>query len=153
MKADKTKLAEVQRPLGETLYAMKMLHAKVGGNGQWSKLLRELHVSRATADRLVNRFADSKGLLVKRLNESISEPSEVQLSKLAFHVWEKCEKVLTTYRSRYDFVRCLLYKSGLAYDLHERGVLLFEPGFEPPKPEVIASEPRSATGDGYEDVL
>jgi hypothetical protein len=117
--------------LGQMFFQLKSILAKPGRNGGWSSWLAERNISRATADRLVVRFARSRGLYNRLPHEASPEPTELQIKALCANIWPRCEKTLTTPQSRYAFLQCFLYRSGLAHDLHEHGTFLYEPGHEP----------------------
>jgi hypothetical protein len=158
IQAERTKMLAVGQSLGELLYAMKALLASTGRSGRWSAYLRANKFSRATADRLVSQFAASKGLSPKRLNEAIqTEPTESEISKLFASLWPRCEKVLTTHRSRYAFLRCFVGHSGLAHDWQEGGILVHETTCVPSEEQAVLTSvqenelPSIADPDG--DVL
>lgn len=154
VKSEQTRQRAVGNTLGQLLYRMKAILSTPGRGGKWSKWLRERQISRASGDRWVQRYVDFFHLSSESTHEAIPEPSEAQINALFASVWPRCEKTLTTPRSRFDFLRCFFFRSGLVYDFNERGILLYEPGFEPQRPEVVASEPQTITAnDKYGDVL
>jgi hypothetical protein len=111
---------------------MKRLLVTPGRNGKWSAWLKERKISRATADRLVIRYAQAFGLINESTHEAIQpEPSEAEIGRLFAALWLRCEKTLTTDSSRYEFLRCYLYRSGLAHEWQNNGILVYEPGHEP----------------------
>lgn len=128
VKAEKTKLTQVGKSLGETLFAMKMLYVRVGRNGRWSSLLREIRMNRATADRLVNRYAESKGLPVNRLSEAATFlPPDAEVSRLTAALWPKIEKALHSPLAYYWFVSALAEKSGLEMSSSPEGITILDP--------------------------
>jgi hypothetical protein len=144
----------VGNTLGQLLHHMKALLVTPGRNGKWSGWLKERGISRATADRLVIRYAQAHNLLNEFARESIQEPSEIEIGRLFADIWGRCEKTLTTPRSRFDFLRCYLFRSGLKYDFSELGILLYEPGSEPvPAAAAHDDTTHHGLGDNYEDVL
>ena len=155
IKAEQFRQRALGNTLGQLLHAVKRILVSPGRMGRWSGWLKERKISRATADRMVNRYSEAFNLLGESAHESTPpEPTEIQINKLLADVWPRLEKALTTERSRYEFMRCYLYRSGLNYDWRDDGIMIFEPGHRPQEPEVIASEPQTATGDGeYGDVL
>jgi hypothetical protein len=152
IKTEQFRQRSIGNSLGELLHRMKAILASPGKMGKWSGWLRAMRIPRASADRWVQRYVEAFHLSSEAPRGSVHEASEAEIGKLFAFVWPRCEKVLTTEWARYQFVRCLLFRSGLVYDFNERGILLYEPGFEPQEPEVIASEPHTVTGDD-EDVL
>jgi len=155
IKAEQFRQRCVGNTLGQLLLSMKRILVAIGRNGKWSGWLKERGISRATADRLVIRYAQAHNLLDESAHEQIQEPTEVEIGRLFAALWPRMEKVLTTERSRYEFLRCFLYRSGLAYDWQDNGIMTFEPGHEPAP---VATEhdggtTRHGLGDRYEDVL
>jgi hypothetical protein len=104
---------------------------------------------------LVIRYAQAHNLLDESAHEQIQEPTEVEIGRLFAALWPRMEKVLTTERSRYEFVRCFLFRSGLTYDFTENGIITYQPGLEPApaSSENDGGTTRHGLGDEYEDVL
>jgi hypothetical protein len=96
---------------------------------------------------MVNRYIEAFHLSPESPREALQEPTEFDICKLFAAVWQRCEKTLTTPRSRYDFLRCYLFRSGLQYDFSERGILLYEPGLEP----MPAATENDGAGHGLDD--
>ena len=138
IKGERQCIRGLDKKLGQLFFQMKMHLAKPGRGGGWSSWLAERKISRATADRLVNRFAKSRGLYDQLAHEAVSEePTEIQINTLFAAVWPRLERKLCTPRSRFDFLRCIIFRSGLAYEWQDNGILTYEPGFEPVRePEV-----------------
>jgi hypothetical protein len=160
MEVDGKGFRSVNRTLGQLLYLMKSLLARPGRNGQWSSWLAQRKISRATADRLVNRFA--KSINVKLPHEAITEqePTELEIGKLFFAIWRRCENKLSTPRSRYNFLSILISHSGLDHECRGNGVFLFDPAHiaAPEQPQTIFSPQETVSGfehgdDLYGDVL
>lgn len=63
--------------------------------------------------------------------------------------------MLTTSQSRYDFLRCITFRTRLKYKWEDDGIFIYEPGFEPAQePVAIIPVQESRTIDGeYGDVL
>lgn len=155
IKGERQCIRGLDQKLSQTLYQMKSMLSKPGRNGGWSSWLAERGISRATADRLSNRFAKSRGL-DKLLHEAIQdEPTESEIGTLFAAVWPRLERKLTTPSSRFQFLRCVIHRSGLTYDWQDNGIMTFEPGHEPvPAPtDHDGGTTRHGLGDGYEDVL
>lgn len=130
IKVEKSKLIAVGNSLGELLYAMKNLLASPGRNGGWSRFLREQHINRATADRLVTRYANSVNPPLELPHEAISEPTEADVQKLFASVWPKLEKKLTTNRAVYQFIAHLLQYTAYPQQSDETGILVLNPDSE-----------------------
>lgn len=144
----------VTNTLGQLLFTMKRNLSICGRAGKWSKWLRERRIPRASADRMVARYAEAFHLMTEIDSEAIPEPTEAQINALFASVWPRLNKTLTTPRSRYEFLRCFLYRSGLCYDWRDDGIMIFEPGHQPQGSEVIASEQQTMTADDQDgDVL
>jgi hypothetical protein len=138
IKGERQCIRGIDSKLGQMMFQMKLILAKPGRGGGWSSWLVERGISRATADRLVNRFAKSRGLYDQLSHEAVSaEPTEIQINTLFASVWPRIERRLPTPRARYDFLRCYLYRSGLAHEWQNNGILVYEPGHEAaPAPSV-----------------
>lgn len=113
VKVERSKLLEVGSSLGELLYAMKRLLAICGRAGRWSAFLRENRIGRASADRLVSKFAAAKGLTQELTHRAISEPNDGQISTMAHRTCDRVESKLPSQRSRYMFVHCMAALLGL----------------------------------------
>jgi hypothetical protein len=132
IKSEQFRQRAVGNSLGQLLHAMKRILVSPGRNGKWSGWLKERKISRATADRLVIRYAQAFNLLDKPLSESIKpEPTEIEIGRLFAALWPRMETLLTTDSSRYEFLRCYLYRSGLNHQWQDDGILVYEPGHEP----------------------
>lgn len=144
----KVDMRSMDATLSEMLYTMKAVLSKPGRGGGWSAWLKKRSIPRATADRLVARYAHSVNP-DKRLNESIpDEPTETELGKLASGVWGRVESKLPTGRSRYNFIRCLVGLAGVGYQYTESGVLLQDPdhvGEHESQPAAPAPDMATAT--------
>jgi hypothetical protein len=143
IKSEQYRQRSVANSLGQLLHRMKAILATPGRCGKWSKWLKERQIPRASADRYVNRYAEAFHLSSELPHESIQhEPTEVEISKLFALIWPRCEKVLTTRRSRFEFLQCFLYRSGLTYDFTENGITVYEPDFEPAGVPEIVTPPQ-----------
>jgi len=158
IKTDQKGMRSVDASLGQMLYSMKSLLARPGRGGNWSPWLKERGIARATADRLVLRFAKSRNLIEKPAHEQLSEPTEAEIGKLFAAIWSRCEAKLPTAHSRYEFIRCWIVRSGLACEYQPGGILITNPAniASPKESEPAASPqepPRGAEGLEYGDVL
>ena len=127
----KTETRGFETTMGEMLFTMKAVLSRPGRGGGWSSWLKQRGIPRASADRMVLRFAATQPP-GESTHESIqAEPSEVEIGKLFAALWPRCEKVLITPRSRYDFLRCFLFRSGLIHEWRDNGILIYEPGTKP----------------------
>jgi hypothetical protein len=122
----KTELKAIRQRLGERLYEMKQILARPGRNGQWSPWLKQQKISRATADRLVQRFgANLPGC--ESTHESIPGPSKETAEKLAKSVWQRFGKLLTTDESVILFIDRIAELSGVGHERREEGLMIFSP--------------------------
>lgn len=137
----------IDATLGQMFFNLKLILAKPGRNGGWSSWLAEHNISRSTADRLVRRFAKAHGINDKLSHDPISEPTEVEVSKLSATVWRRVEGTLTTPRSRYDFLRCLMLRFGLTGTAQEHGVLLLDPDYVNEEESLTLYASTTGTGD------
>jgi hypothetical protein len=112
-------LHSLRAELGKKLSAMKALLAKPGRNGQWSAWLKQNHISRATADRLVLRYDRSLHPESSCLTESITEPTEEEIKALLEKIVPKLRKALPTKTSAYKFIELLA--SSLVLESWETG--------------------------------
>jgi hypothetical protein len=136
---DRRGMRSVNASLGQMLYNLKAILSRPGRNGQWSAWLKENGIARATADRLVVRFARSIATKPNCLSEStIPEPTEVEIGRLVAAVWDKIEKKLTTPSSLYNFFCCLSGRSSLICEYRPGGILVFDPAHTTlEKPETV----------------
>ncbi len=155
VQTEQTRQRSVGNSLGQLLHRMKAILASPGRMGKWSKWLREHRIPRASADRWVQRYSEIFHLSSESPNESIQpEPTEIQINALFASVWPRMEKTLTTPRSRFDFLRCFLFRSGLTYRWQDDGITIFEPGREPQEPEVVTpAQVTKSADDENGDVL
>ena len=126
VKKTKADLKAIRERLSERLYELKQLLARPGRNGQWSAWLKERKISRATADRLVQRYgANLPGY--ESPHEAISNPSEDTAEKLARVVWSRFRKVLSSEESVIHFIDCIADLSGVGHEQRAEGLLIFKP--------------------------
>src|ERR1017187_5554134 len=122
----KGELKAIRELLSERLYELKQLLARPGRCGQWSSWLKERKISRATADRLVQRYgANLPGY--ESPQEAISNPSKDTAEKVAKDVWSRFGKVLTTEDSVIDFIVRIAEFAGVAHEKRAEGLLIFKP--------------------------
>ncbi len=155
IKGHRTGIRKLDGALGQLLFNAKLLLAKPGRNGGWSSWLAERKIARATADRLVIRFAKSRDIDLKSTRESINEPSEVEISKLVCTIAKRIEDKLTTQRSRYDLVCGLAHRLGLIITSDDAGLHIADPSApvtEPPVQEPLAAA-SSVEADAYHQVF
>jgi hypothetical protein len=151
-KSERTKMLHVGNSLGELLHAAKALLATVGRSGRWSAYLRQLGINRCSADRLVARFAEAKGLTEKPPHRAVSEPSDTEISKLAHRVLQRVESKLPSARSRYDLIRCLTYLFELEYQYENAGLLVRD-RYHTERGAVISAPEASPTPEFKSEVL
>jgi hypothetical protein len=126
VKKTKEELKAIRELLSERLYELKQVLARPGRNGQWSAWLKERKISRATADRLVQRYgANLPGF--ESPHEAISNPSEDTAEKLARVVWSRFRKVLTSEESVIQFIDRIAELSGVGHEQRAEGLVIFKP--------------------------
>jgi hypothetical protein len=136
-------LKAIRQRLGESLYQMKQLLARPGRAGQWRSFLAARGIPRSNGDRYVREYSKSIAPTQSCSTEaSFHEPTEAELGSLFAAIWPKLERRLTTSRARYDFVRCIAFRSGLKYDWQDNGLFIYEPGHERQVPESTTATPR-----------
>jgi len=126
VKKTKADLKAIRERLSERLYELKQLLARPGRNGQWSAWLKERKISRATADRLVQRYgANLPGN--ESPHEANSNPSEDTAEKLARVVWSRFRKVLDTHETVVRFLASIAEISGVGHEQRAEGLVIFKP--------------------------
>jgi hypothetical protein len=124
VKKTKEELKEIRERLSERLFQMKQLLARPGRNGQWSAWLKERRISRASADRLVQRFAATlPGYELP--HESIPRTSNEAAEELARGLWPSFRKALTTNESVVQFFGWIAKISGVPHQWREEGLLVY----------------------------
>jgi hypothetical protein len=135
--------------LGQLLYHVKVLVAKPGRNGGWSSWLEERKIHRTTADRLIVRFARSRGIELPHVADSnvVAEPHEGQISTLAVGTAQRVERKLPSARSRFNFIDILAHRLGLTTERRTTGVHIADPDLPIPEPPAPEAQDFSATGE------
>ena len=129
VKKTKEELKAIRQLLSERLYELKQLLARPGRCGQWSSWLKERKISRATADRLVQRYgANLPGY--ESPHEAISNPSEDTAEKLAQSVWLRFRKTLATDEAVIDFIGYIAELSGVGHEQRAEGLVIFKPALK-----------------------
>jgi hypothetical protein len=104
----------------------------------------------------VQRFATSLPKSEESAHEAVSEPTEAEIGKLLGAIWPRIKRTLTTPGSIYDFIGCVVTRSGVACEYRRDGILVFNPAYTPAQPEVVAPQvipTTDLTDDDYGDVL
>lgn len=141
MKETNQKAQEVRQHLGKLLFHLKQVLAKPGRLGQWSSFLKEHSISRATADRLVQKHERSLSPDGNRLAESIPEPTEEQIQTILNKVAPKLRRVLRTPASAYRFVDLLSGSfEGLERRVTEEGFVVLRPAQHTAAVESVPAE-------------
>lgn len=115
----RTELKAIRERLSGRLYEMKQLLARRGCGGQWSAWLKERKLSRATADRLVQRFAATLP------GHESSHESIEDVEKLAKTVWQRVQKLLTSDEAVIAFITHIADLAGIACEGRQEGLLIF----------------------------
>jgi len=126
VKKTKEELKAIRERLSKRLYEMKLLLSRPGRCGQWSPWLKERHISRATADRLVQRFAATLPGF-ETPHEAISALPIDAAEELAKGLWPSLKKVLRTNESVIQFIACVADISGVHHEKCPDGLLIFNP--------------------------
>lgn len=126
VKKTKAELKAIRERLSERLYEMKQLLARPGRNGQWSAWLKEHKISRASADRLVQRFAATLPGHESPHEAASSQPIGTA-EELARGVWPSFRKVLSTHQAVVEFLGCIAEISGVPHEWREEGLVIFNP--------------------------
>jgi hypothetical protein len=88
----RTELEGLRYQLGERLSEYKSLLVRTGRNGKWMGFLRQAHIPRTTADRLVTKWQQP----VKRTTGAFKAPSNAEIGQMVKKLALKLERVLTT---------------------------------------------------------
>ena len=110
-KTSAAELRRIRQELGRKLFECKQLLARPGRGGEWSSWLKDRGISRATADRWVNRYAESIGQSDNRLTDAI--PAEDAIEKLLNDFVKKTKPLLPGDHDRYRFSYRFTKKLGL----------------------------------------
>jgi hypothetical protein len=121
MNIQRAEVRKADATLGELLFRMKRKLARMGRNGGWSAWLRQNGISRASADRLVLGFAESRGLTDELSHREFIEPLQGNVCIAAHRTCDRLEAMLNTPRSRMIFIQVLADLLDLEVDL-EGGV-------------------------------
>ena len=106
IRGEKTGLRAVDHSLGQMLYRLKPILARPGRNGGWSSWLKKRGIPRASADRLVQRFAAHLPKQGESPQEAITEPTQQVIERLLTALWPRIEKTLTTSADPATAPRC-----------------------------------------------
>jgi hypothetical protein len=60
-------------------------------------------------------------------------------------VWPRIEETWTTPRSVYEFVGCIVTRSGIACEYKREGILLFDPDILPAQAPELVTLPQDST--------
>jgi len=129
IKSQAENLRSLRAELGKKLTEMKQSLARPGRSGQWSAWLKEREISRATADRLVNKHERSFHPELNCLNEAIQEPTEEQIQSLFGKIAPKLNRVLRTPTSVYRFIDLLASSFALDRKESEQGFIVLKPSW------------------------
>lgn len=131
-------MLEFDAVLAELLYRRKQTLCRLGRNGQWSRWLKEQRISRSTADRLVEQYAASYGLVDELCHRESAEPLEGNVCLAAQRTHKRLKKMLGTPQSRITFLRCMANLFGLEVELSGDGSVLLT--LSPPSNEGVLSD-------------
>jgi hypothetical protein len=98
-------LAHARVALGRDLSSYKDLLVKTGRNGKWAGFLRALGIPDTTAERYIDNWKKSMGLIVGKLpSGALQGPSKEELACLVKTLTAKAKRVLTTDESIAQFL-------------------------------------------------
>ena len=124
---------------------MKGLLARPGRNGQWSGWLKQNHLSRATADRLVAKYEQSLNRDSNCLTAQFTEPTDEEIQSLFDKIAPKLRRVLRTPQSTYRFAELLVSSLALESEDTEEGFTVLKPSAQmtgqQPVPDETQVEP------------
>lgn len=132
-KISAAELRHIRQELGQKLFECKQLLARPGRGGEWSSWLKDRGISRATADRWVNRHAESIGQSDNRLNEATR--AEDAIEKLLTGFVQKAKQLIPDDIARYQFGYRLIERLGLQVEEADESFIVLEPEVEPDEPE------------------
>src|ERR1017187_5533945 len=125
----KEELKAIRELLSERLYELKQLLARPGRCGQWSSWLKERKISRATADRLVQRYgANLPGY--ESPHEAISNSPEDTAVRLAKSVWQRFRNTLATDEAVIQFIGCIAEFAGFGHERRAEGLMILKPALK-----------------------
>lgn len=122
--------------LSGLLYEQKKKLSRAGRNGAWSGWLRQNKIPRATADRLVLEHVEFFGLQHELSKRERFEPAAWKISRAAFEVGERHERMLKASDSKMTFLTCLADRLGVTVDYNGDGSYRLSTP-QPEKPEEI----------------
>jgi hypothetical protein len=131
-KTTAVELRKIRATLAERLYSMKSLLSRPGRSGQWRSWLKERHIPRSTADRLVTRHAetldaDSENVLSEA---TISEPTTAEVMKFVNVMWPRICKVLTTRDAVLTFLWAIASEACMNYEWQGKALVVSNPDAE-----------------------
>jgi hypothetical protein len=97
-----SELKVIRQQLGEKLHSMKAVLARTGRSGGWAPFLRQHHMPRATADRLVGRHGALLHPSTNRPSEAFSAQTKEDVRQYVRRLLPKLRQMLTTV----NFVDC-----------------------------------------------
>ena len=151
-KVTSKELRQIRASLAGRLAAMKSLLSHPGRSGEWRGWLRERGIPRSTADRLVDRHAETLCSHDENVpSGAISEPAKPTAEGLAETVWSSLKKVLTTSQSVVEFIGCIAKISGVPHEWRDGGLMIFNPvtrAADELSGSISAPEPAPQPSDG-----
>jgi hypothetical protein len=97
IRKSRQEIAAYQVDLARELHRYKALLVGSGRSGKWSAFLRQIEMSRATADRYVQRCERSLTQVGEnRFNEAISPPTAEDLTRMVNRIKPQLLRILTT---------------------------------------------------------
>jgi hypothetical protein len=121
-------LRQIRARLAERLHAMKSLLSRPGRAGQWRSWLRQQHIPRSTADRLVARHAETLRIENGNVLTGAIKPMEDTIEELVKSLLPRLRRKLADNQSVFRFIAAIGRAFGLDSDIEEAYVWVFELG-------------------------
>jgi hypothetical protein len=148
LKEDNQRLRTTRHDLSRMLFHMKQVLAKPGRNGQWSAWLKEKEICRATADRLVERYARSLIPDANCVAEASTEPTEAEIQRLVRNVLPRMRRMLRSPQSAYRFIDLLTTTcQGVIRTVSHEGIFIVKPAAQPDLPVQQAATVETSAGE------
>ena len=125
----KQELGALRLELGRRLYEMKVLLARPGRAGQWSKFLCAQRIPRASADRYAKKYEIGLNQPAGIASlETIADSVEDIVQKALRAAWPKLRQALTNPETAYQFLCALVHRcETLHAEITDSGITIGKP--------------------------
>lgn len=125
----KQELDALRLELGRRLYQMKLLLARPGRAGQWSKFLSTQGIPRASADRYAKTYQSILSPPDEiASSEAIQVSSEETARMVLQSIWPKLRQALTNPEAAYQFLCALVHRcETLHAEITDSGITIRKP--------------------------